>query len=69
MKTDFSYDSIIGSREIYESWSSKGSLDLEQDAVNRVKEILENSSVEPLSEEVMRAIDGIVDSAKRELMP
>jgi trimethylamine--corrinoid protein Co-methyltransferase len=69
MKTDFTYDSLIGSREIYESWSSRGGLDLEQEAVNRVREILENSSVEPLSDEVMKAIDGIVRSAKRELMP
>jgi len=68
MKTDFSYDGMIGSREIYETWSSKGGLDLEQDAGNRVRKILENSAVEPLSEEVMRAIDGIVKSAKRELI-
>jgi trimethylamine--corrinoid protein Co-methyltransferase len=67
MKTDFSYDNIAGNREIYETWQQKGALDLEKVASKKAKELIENSDLEPLPDEVIKRIEEIVNRARNEL--
>jgi trimethylamine--corrinoid protein Co-methyltransferase len=67
MKTDFSYDNLVGNRDLYEKWQEKGTLDLATVASQKAKDLIETSDVEPLPDDTMQRIEKIVKKARNEL--
>lgn len=55
-------------RDYYETWLDKGALTVEDRCKHRKEHILASHTVEPVAPEVERALDEIVDAAKRELV-
>ena len=68
MKTDFTYDNIAGNREIYETWQQKGAFDLERVALQKAKNLIKNSYLNPLPDELVQRIEEIVTRARSELL-
>ena len=57
----------LSDRSTFEEWRARGNRDLGEVARARVREILRDHEVEPLSKEVEREIEGILTEAEAEL--
>ena len=53
-------------RRVREDWEARGSTDMYQRAQVRAREILASHEPEPLPDDVLRRVRGIVDKADRE---
>jgi len=63
-KTDFTY-SDLSSRESYETWSSKGGMDVHRKALMKAQKTIKNSHPAPLSEDVDGKISRLLRKARK----
>ncbi|MBS3765033.1 trimethylamine methyltransferase family protein [Candidatus Bipolaricaulota bacterium] len=59
------YQPKLLDRKGYDSWKEAGAKDLRERASEKAKEIVENHEPEPLPDEVIREMDGVLDEAEK----